>query len=79
MIVTVRLSTTLRAYVEGYSPSTGLEMELEPGVTVGDLAKKLRLPLNEIKIMMVNGRHAALEDTVSDGDRIGFFPAVGGG
>lgn len=79
MTVTIRLSTTLRGYVTDYSPSSGLEMKLEDRLTVAELAKKLGLPCNEIKIVMVNGRHASLEQTLSDGDRIGFFPAVGGG
>lgn len=79
MIVTVQLSTTLRGYVSGYSPSSGLEMNLESPATVANLAEKLGLPLNEIKIVMVNGRHASLEQALCEGDRIGFFPAVGGG
>ena len=48
-------------------------------ISAGALAEKIGLPLEEIKIIMLNGRHAKLEQTVSDGDRVGYFPAVGGG
>jgi molybdopterin synthase sulfur carrier subunit len=55
------------------------ELEIEPGATVDDLARRLDIPINEVKIVMRNGRHVELRDTVHDGDRVAFFPAVGGG
>lgn len=79
MSITVMLSTTLRNYVPGYTPATGLSLELDAPLSVQELAEKLSLPLAEIKIVMVNGRHASLEQPVQDNDRIGYFPAVGGG
>lgn len=79
MSVTVTLSTTLRACVPDYSPAHGVVFELEGASGARDLAVKLRLPLDEIKIVMVNGRRVSLEQIVQDGDRVAFFPAVGGG
>lgn len=79
MPVTVILSTTLRACVPGYTPAEGLSLEWEGPVSAGALAEKIGLPLAEIKIVMLNGRHANLEQTVNDGDRVSYFPAVGGG
>jgi hypothetical protein len=32
----------------------------------------------EVHTIFVNGRKAGLDDTLSEGDRIGLFPAVGG-
>ncbi len=79
MPVHVRLSTTLRALVPGYSPATGIEMELPEPLSAAALAQKIGLPLDEVKIIMINGRLAERESLVHDGDRIGYFPAVGGG
>ncbi len=79
MPVTISLSTTLRASVPGYVPATGLFMDLEGPLSAGALAEKIGLPLEAIKIIMINGRHASLESPVHDGDRVGYFPAVGGG
>jgi sulfur carrier protein ThiS len=73
------LSTTLRTCVPGYNPVTGLCLDLPESLTVGDLADRLGLPRGEIKIIMLNGRHAGFAQIVRDGDRIGYFPAVGGG
>lgn len=79
MPVTVMLCTTLRARVPGYTPSEGLLLEWDGPVSTGALAEKIGLPLEDIKIIMVNGRHATLEQTVNNGDRVSYFPAVGGG
>lgn len=79
MSIIVMLSTTLRACVPGYAPATGLSLEWNGPLSTGELAEKIGLPLEEIKIVMVNGRHAGLEQTVNNGDRVSYFPAVGGG
>ncbi|MDR0547954.1 MAG: MoaD/ThiS family protein [Deltaproteobacteria bacterium] len=79
MFVTTRLSTTLRDLVPGYPAVTGLEVEIPDSATAKDLALKLGLPLSEIKIVMLNGRRVTIEVKLNAGDRVGFFPAVGGG
>ena len=75
----IKLSTTLRACVPDYEPVKGLITELAEGGTVRDLALHLGLPLDDIKIVMINGRHASMDAPLHDGDRVAFFPAVGGG
>ena len=79
MPVAVNLSTTLREAVAGYQPERGLTVELGDVGSLLDLAGRLGLPLGEIKIVMLNGRRAELSAAVKDGDRVAFFPAVGGG
>ena len=79
MQVLIKLSTTLREYVPEYTPSPGIFLPLSGNETVLDVALTLGLPPTEIKIVMVNGRHASLDTTVQDGDRVAYFPAVGGG
>ena len=79
MPVHITLSTTLRTCVPGYTPAKGLSIAWEGPATAGELAEKIGLPLGEIKIVMLNGRGAGLDQAVNDGDRVGYFPAVGGG
>lgn len=79
MTVTVNLSTALRDHVPGYQPHQGLIMELSDISSLLDLARNLGLPVEDIKIAMLNGRRVDLNSPVSDGDRVAFFPAVGGG
>ena len=64
------------------SPETGLFIDLAEGettLTAGELAQRIGLPLEEIKIVMINSRQSELDSVVHDGDRVAYFPAVGGG
>ncbi|MEW6262909.1 MAG: MoaD/ThiS family protein [Thermodesulfobacteriota bacterium] len=79
MTVKVKLSSVLRGLVQGYQPDNGLDYDLEPGRTVAQLLESLGIPAKKVKIIMVNGHHASLDQALSDGDRVGLFPPVGGG
>ena len=79
MPLLVKLSTTLRGQVPGYDPLTGLDLEFVPGESAQGLIRRLGLDPARIKIIMVNGRSAALDRQLKDGDRVGLFPPVGGG
>jgi sulfur carrier protein ThiS len=79
MSISVKLSTTLRARVPGYDPLEGLELEHAPGLTAAGIMERLGIPPAEVKVVMINGRSAAPQSPVADGDRVGLFPAVGGG
>ena len=79
MSVHVKLSTTLRDCCPGYDPVAGLDIPLPRPVSAGELALSLGLPLDQIKIVMINRMHAPLDRIVNDGDRVAYFPAVGGG
>lgn len=82
MSILIKLSTTLRDMVPGYEPETGLSVSLKDGeasVTAGELASRIGIPLEEIKIVMINSRQSELDSVVANGDRVAYFPAVGGG
>ena len=79
MSVHIKLSTTLRQCVAGYNPVAGITLPLEEPTTAAQLAQHLGLPLQDIKLVMVNGRQASLDATIVPNDSIAFFPPVGGG
>ena len=79
MPILVKLSTTLRAHVPAYVPAAGLTVPFAAPLTAEALAKQLGLPLDDIKVVMVNGVQASLGQPLVDGDRVAYFPAVGGG
>ena len=82
MSILIKLSTTLRDMVPGYEPEAGLSVSLNEGessLTAGELAARIGIPLEEIKIVMINSRQSDLASIVRDGDRVAYFPAVGGG
>ena len=56
-----------------------MTVSLPEGSTIADLASILNLPEDEIKVTFVNGRSRSSETGLADGDRVGFFPPVGGG
>lgn len=55
------------------------EREYESGTTVAEVAADLKLPEEELGIMLVNSRHVALDHRLADGCTLAFFPLLGGG
>ena len=79
MSIHIKLSTTLRQSVPGYDPVAGITLPLDAPAPAAEVAQRLGLPLQDIKLVMINGRQATLEATISPNDQIAFFPPVGGG
>ena len=79
MALQVLLAATLRKFFPDYDHAIGLKVHLKPGMTVRELAQQINLPVDDVKLILVNGR-AAKWDTVLQGDeRVAVFPPVGGG
>lgn len=55
------------------------ERQYPEGVNVRDIIEELGIDACECGILMVNGRHAALEQELCEGDSLSLFPKVGGG
>ena len=60
------------------SPPGGV-WELPEGTDVSRLMDSLRIPAAEVKIIFINGVVMEADAVLHDGDRVGLFPAVGGG
>ena len=52
--------------------------EIDEGQTVEDLVKQAGIAREDVKVAFVNSRSVRLDTVLSDGDRIGLSPAVGG-
>ena len=74
--IKVSLYAGLRAVIGG---KRSVELEIEPGRTVGDVLDRLGVPRNQTRILFVNSRPAGLSDTLHEGDHVAVFPAIGGG
>lgn len=81
MSIHLKISSTLRKYVPQYNPRTGMDLDwnFDTAPSAGSLAENLGMPLAEIKFVMINGRQQPLDTILQDGDRVAWFPAVGGG
>ena len=55
------------------------QREYPPGTSIRQIAEGLQLPVAEIGVTMVNGRHAELEHRPAPGDTVAIFPQIGGG
>ena len=52
--------------------------DLADGQTVGDLVRRAGIAGQDVKIAFVNSRKVDFDTVLTDGDRIGLAPAVGG-
>ncbi|MBT7713680.1 MAG: MoaD/ThiS family protein [Deltaproteobacteria bacterium] len=79
MKVEVRLFAFFTKYLPANAKRHRVELELEEGTTVEQVLLQLRVPLEEIKLIFINGVHAEIEDVLKEGDKMAAFPPVAGG
>ncbi len=72
MRVTVLLGGSLRH--EASEAKQQFPLELSPDSRVQDLLTLVGLPVERVKMIMVNGRGGTLSTVVRDGDRVAIFP-----
>lgn len=63
------------------APADGRQVEVAAveGALVGAVLESLGVSLDQAKLILVNGRHAALDSPLAEGDLLVVFPPVGGG
>lgn len=74
MQITVKLFATLRDNREKI-----MTMEVESGITPRLICERLGIPVDEVAIIMINGRGVNLETVLQTDDVLALFPPVGGG
>lgn len=79
MEVELRLYATLVKYAKKNKIPQFSTIELEEGMTLANFLKKFGILHEHVRIAMVNGKRAELDQVLQDGDRVGLFPPVGGG
>ena len=79
MPVKVFLSSILRQYIPGYDPLEGALFSLDRKTKISELCKRMNIPREKIKIVMVNGRNETFDYELQGDERVGLFPPVGGG
>ncbi|MBW1748063.1 MAG: MoaD/ThiS family protein [Deltaproteobacteria bacterium] len=76
MHVTLKLFATLSRF----TPDSRDRYPIAPGTTVKHLLEKLGVPEDDVRLIFINGIKGHLvASTLTDGDRLGIFPPVGGG
>lgn len=74
MRITVKLFATLR-----HNREKIMSMDIVENTTPIDIANQLQIPIEEIAIIMVNGRRVNPETVLVEEDVLALFPPVGGG
>ena len=75
MYIHVKLYATLSPN----SPKEPNGCHLNGGARVKDLIEHLGIRPEDAKLIFVNSRRADMDTPLSDQDRVGIFPPVGGG
>ncbi len=80
----MKIELKLYASLGRYMPQVSLEkkqglLEVGEGTTIRALLENLRVPLETVKLIFLNGTHAKDNEVLKDGDRLGVFPPVAGG
>ena len=79
MKVEINLYATLAEYLPKEVKQAGGMIEVEEGLTVNQLMRKLKVPDDYVKLVFIDGLHAGKDSVLRDGSRLGVFPPVGGG
>jgi len=54
-------------------------MAVEKGIRIRDIVEILKMPSENIMLILVNGVSATLDTELSEGNTVQIFPPVGGG
>ncbi len=74
MKITVKLFATLRNYGENIC-----EMEVGDDATPLTVMHMMRIPSQEVSIVMINGKRVNEQTSLKQADTVALFPPVGGG
>ncbi|MPW26672.1 MoaD/ThiS family protein [Alkalibaculum sp. M08DMB] len=74
MNITVKFFATFRRGREKI-----VNIEVERGSTVKEVLDIVKIEVDEIAILLVNGRDGTIAQLLNDGDTLSLFPPVGGG
>jgi molybdopterin converting factor small subunit len=55
------------------------KIKLDDGTTVLELLERVGIPPSEVAIVLVDGRHAKLDQPLHDGETVAIFPPIAGG
>ena len=79
MEIQLNLYASLNRYLPDNDRRRSRMLSIRDGTRVRDLLSQLKIPMDVVKIIFVNGVHASGETILKHGDRLGVFPPVAGG
>lgn len=67
------------ATLSKYEPENSQAYPIKENDTPWSLLQRLGVDPEEVKVCFVNNKHSDLQTRLQEGDKVAFFPAVGGG
>jgi molybdopterin converting factor small subunit len=74
----MELEIKLFANLRKFNPELE-RIEVDDGTTIRELFDKAGIPPSDVAIVLVNGRHATLDQPLLDGETVAVFPPIAGG
>jgi len=75
----VHITINLFASLKRFLPVSSDSYPIKPGMTVRTLLEELCVPEDEVRLVFIDGVKHDLAAVLKGGERVGIFPAVGGG
>lgn len=79
MKIQVHLYASLARYFPEAIRGKGSWIEVQDGISVQELLRPWNVPMDQVKLIFINGVHAELDAVLKAEDRLGVFPPIGGG
>ncbi|MBT4287859.1 MAG: MoaD/ThiS family protein [Deltaproteobacteria bacterium] len=79
MKIEFNLFASLNQYMPELKNDQPNIMDFESGSSVQDILELLSVPVDQVKLIFVNGVRGKPDYQLQEGDRLGVFPAVAGG
>jgi hypothetical protein len=77
--MSLHIELRLFASLKKFSPDNTDRFPISPGETVGEVLGRLKVPLDEVKLVFLDGVKGEIASVLHGGERVGVFPPVGGG
>jgi len=75
----VHITINLFATLKKFTPVSSDSYPVKPGMSVKTLLEELCVPEDEVRLVFIDGVKHDLASVLKGGERVGIFPAVGGG
>ena len=79
MKVEVRLFATLASFLPSHGREGAAEIEIPDGSTVAEVTRRLGIPSDLARVVLVNGRDMGSEAPLAAHDVVTIFPPLAGG
>ncbi len=76
---TATIDLRLFASLNNFTPPNASCYPIASGMTIAELLQNVHVPLNEAKLIFINGIRSHPDAKLNGGERVGIFPPVGGG